>query len=74
MRDAEVLAKRDVAVLWCGPASDYTATYACKPRRYLLIPHAAVMQNISLSWLDQQYAEGTAPGGHRENDVVKVNA
>lgn len=72
MRDAEVLAKRDVAVLWCERASEYTATYAGKPWRYLLIPHAAVMQNISLSWLDQQYAERTAPGGHRGNNRAET--
>ncbi|HEX8316832.1 DEAD/DEAH box helicase [Longimicrobium sp.] len=70
LNDAEVLAKRDVAVLWCGRASEYTATYAGKPWRYLLVPHGAVTQNIQLSWLDRQYAQVTAPTGHRGNEVA----
>lgn len=72
VHDAEVLAKRDVAVLWCDRASQYTATYAGKPWRYLLIPHSAVLQNMELAWLDQQYAEPTAPGGHRGNDAAEM--
>jgi hypothetical protein len=27
------------------------------------------MQNIQLSWLEQQHAQVTAPTGHRANDV-----
>jgi type III restriction enzyme len=73
LANPEVIARRDVAVLWCGRASEYTATYEGKPWRYVLIPHAAVMQNIALAWLDQQYAQPTAPDGHRGNDVAEVD-
>jgi type III restriction enzyme len=38
MTDAEVLAKRDVAVTWCKQASDHAASCGGKPWVYLLIP------------------------------------
>jgi type III restriction enzyme len=68
MEDPEVTAKRDVAVLWCERATEYTASYDGKPWRYLLIPHGAVMQNAELSWLARQYGQTTAPDGHRGNN------
>lgn len=71
--DAEVLAKRDVAVLWCGRATEYTATYAGKPWRYLLIPDGAVLQNATLPWLDQQYAQQAAPDGHHGDSGAEVD-
>lgn len=73
LREAEVLAKRDVAVLWCGRATEYTATFAGKPWRYLLIPDGAVRENIELSWLDRQYAQVTAPTGHHGDGGAEVD-
>jgi len=72
MEDPEVLAKRDVAVLWCANATSYTATYAGKPWSYLLVPHGAVQQNASLSWLARQCAQKTAPSGHGGDTPAKT--
>ena len=38
MTEKDVLAKRDVAIQWCGWASEHARTYAGKPWRYALIP------------------------------------
>lgn len=56
MNDADVLAKRDAAVTWCGQASDYTRSYGGKPWRYLLIPHDEVAENMSLAGLAESFA------------------
>lgn len=70
----EVIAKRDVAVLWCANASDYTASYGGKPWRYLLIPHGAAVQNATLTYLAQQHAQAAAPRGYCGNEVAEVDA
>ncbi|HEX7332066.1 MAG TPA: DEAD/DEAH box helicase family protein [Pyrinomonadaceae bacterium] len=56
MEDAEVLAKRDAGVLWCARASDHAATYEGKPWRYILIPHDAIAENMTLRGLAERYA------------------
>ncbi|HZI85806.1 MAG TPA: DEAD/DEAH box helicase family protein [Pyrinomonadaceae bacterium] len=56
MEDAEVLAKRDAAVEWCNHASDYAATYDGKPWKYLLIPHDAIAENMTLEGLAERFA------------------
>jgi type III restriction enzyme len=56
MDDPEVQAKKGVAVRWCGNASDYSQSHSGKPWQYLLIPHDAVLDNMTLSWLAQQYS------------------
>ena len=55
MQDKDVLAKRDVAIQWCGWASDHAKSYGGKPWRYALIPHDAIAENMSLEFLLQQY-------------------
>lgn len=55
MQDKDVLAKRDVAVQWCAWASEHAATYGGKPWHYLLIPHDAVAENMSLEFLERQF-------------------
>ena len=55
MDDPIVLAKRDVAVKWCKHASDHAATYHGKPWTYLLIPHNAVAENMTLRGLAAQF-------------------
>jgi type III restriction enzyme len=55
MTDAEVLAKRDVAVRWCGQASDHAKGYGGKPWVYALIPHDAIAENMTLEGLVRQY-------------------
>ncbi len=53
--DPEVLAKRDVAVAWCKHASDYASTCGGKPWRYLLIPHDAIFENMTINGLADRF-------------------
>jgi len=55
MAALEVLAKRDAAVKWCEHATIHAATYDGKPWKYLLIPHDAIADNITLAGLEQNY-------------------
>lgn len=56
MQDPEVLAKRDVAVEWCRHATEHAASYGGKPWTYLLIPHDAIAENMTIKGLAQHYA------------------
>lgn len=51
MTDGEVLAKRDVAVRWCQQASDHARSHGGKAWTYVLIPHDAIAENMTLDWL-----------------------
>ena len=51
MTDGEVLAKRDVAVRWCQQASDHARSHGGKPWTYVLIPHDAIADNMTLDGL-----------------------
>ena len=44
----EVLAKKDVAMQWCQKASDYMLAHGGKPWQYVLIPHDAIAQNMTI--------------------------
>jgi type III restriction enzyme len=55
MEDAEVLAKRDSAVKWCALASQHSAGADGKPWKYLLIPHDAITENMTLSGLASRF-------------------
>lgn len=55
MEDGEVIAKKDSAVRWCQHAADHAAKNSGKPWRYLLIPHDAVAENMSIKGLAAQY-------------------
>jgi type III restriction enzyme len=55
LASAEVRAKRDAAVAWCGFASEFTAGIGQKPWRYSLVPHDAVSESMSLETLLRQY-------------------
>jgi type III restriction enzyme len=57
MEDADVIAKRDVAVSWCAHATANAAKHGGKPWRYLLIPHDAIAENMTLEGLAKQYTE-----------------
>lgn len=61
MTDAEVLAKRDVAVAWCRQASDHSKSYGGKPWTYVLIPHSAIAENMTVDGLVQRYATAGGP-------------
>ena len=53
--DAEVRAKADAAVAWCGHASDHATTYGGKPWSYMLVPDDALQATVNLDGLFQRY-------------------
>ena len=55
MHDAEVQAKKDAAVQWCGHATRHTVSNGGKPWQYLLIPHDAITENMTIVGLASQY-------------------
>ena len=55
MESAEVLAKKDAAVLWCSQATDHAALHGAKPWKYALIPHDAIAENMTLEGLAKQF-------------------
>jgi type III restriction enzyme len=55
MGDADVLAKRDAAVKWCRHASAHAATCSGKPWKYVLIPHDAITENMTIVGLASQF-------------------
>ena len=56
MEDGEVVAKKDSAVRWCRLATDHTATNGGKHWKYLLIPHDAIAENMSITGLAAQWS------------------
>lgn len=60
MTDPDVLAKRNVAILWCRRATDHATSYNGKPWTYVLIPHDAIAENMTADGLARQFA---AKGG-----------
>jgi type III restriction enzyme len=56
MQDKDVLAKHDVAIQWCGWASEHARSYGGKPWQYALIPHDAIAENMTLDFLLKQYS------------------
>jgi type III restriction enzyme len=51
MDDPVVSAKKDAAVTWCRLASEYAASHNGKPWVYTLIPHDAILENMSIEML-----------------------
>lgn len=51
MEAVDVLAKRDATIAWCRHATDYTAAQGGKPWSYLLIPHDALAENMTIAGL-----------------------
>jgi type III restriction enzyme len=56
MVDTLVLAKQEVAVTWCRNATVYAAEHGGKPWRYVLIPHDAIAENMTLSGLAERFS------------------
>lgn len=56
MEAPDVLAKKEVAVRWCGQASDYARSHGGKPWKYLLIPHDSIAENMTLQGLAERYS------------------
>ncbi len=57
MEDEVVLAKKDAAMRWCNHATGYAATSGGKPWEYLLIPHDALADNMTLKGLGALFHE-----------------
>jgi type III restriction enzyme len=60
LEGAEVLAKKAAAEKWCGLATAYTTANGGKPWRYVLIPHDAIAENMTLIGLSKQFGENQA--------------
>jgi type III restriction enzyme len=56
MNNPEVIAKKDVAMQWCQNASDYMLTHGGKPWQYVLIPHDAIAQNMTIKGLCYRFS------------------
>jgi type III restriction enzyme len=54
----EVQNKKKAAETWCASASARKAQNNGKPWKYLLIPHGAVKDNMTLKYYEQQGAGG----------------
>jgi type III restriction enzyme len=50
----EVQSKKKAAETWCAYASEHNAKNNAKPWKYLLIPHEAVKDNMTLRYYMQQ--------------------
>jgi len=57
MEDAEVLAKKEAALRWCQLATDHASKNGGKPWTYLLVPHDAIAENMSIKGLAAQFAQ-----------------
>ncbi len=55
LTDVVVQAKKDSAVAWCGHALTHAKEHGSKPWSYLLVPHDAVSENMTLSGLAAQF-------------------
>lgn len=57
MEASDVKAKADAAVAWCRNASGYSQAQGGKPWKYLLVPHDAVAQNMTLCGLISRFSK-----------------
>jgi type III restriction enzyme len=57
MEAPDVLAKREAAERWCQHATDYAKSHDGKPWSYVLIPHDAIAENMTLAGLARQYGK-----------------
>lgn len=55
MNDTDVQAKKDAAVQWCRHATHHAVSHDGKPWKYLLIPHDAIAENMTLPGLAGQF-------------------
>ena len=51
MESAEVQAKKEAALKWCGHATDHAESYNGKPWKYMLVPHDIIAENMTLNGL-----------------------
>ena len=55
MDDTEVQAKRDTAIQWCRHATHHAVSNDGKPWQYVLIPHDAIAENMTLAGIANQF-------------------
>jgi type III restriction enzyme len=55
MDDAEVQAKKETAVQWCRHATHHAVSSDGKPWQYVLIPHDAIAENMTLAGIAKQF-------------------
>jgi type III restriction enzyme len=55
MDNAEVVARKDTAVQRCGHATSHAVSHDGKPWTYLLVPHDAIWENMTLAGLANQF-------------------
>ncbi|MEO5326797.1 MAG: hypothetical protein H7829_00970 [Magnetococcus sp. THC-1_WYH] len=55
MEDGEVREKAYVAVTWCQRATEHATRIGGKPWQYLLIPHDAIIESMTLEGLSRLY-------------------
>ena len=55
LEDPVVLEKAKAAKLYCQQATTYSAEHGGKPWKYLLIPHDAIMDNMTIKGLEGMY-------------------
>jgi type III restriction enzyme len=56
MQDPVVQAKANAAKTWCQHAADHERKHGGKPWRYVLIPHDAIAENMTVKGLVQRYS------------------
>lgn len=57
LEDETVKAKAKAARTWVGHANDHARTYGGKPWRYVLIPHDAMLENVTLAGLAAKFSQ-----------------
>jgi type III restriction enzyme len=55
LHDVEVQAKKDAAVQWCRHATHHAVSHGGRPWQYLLIPHDAITENMTIAGLASQF-------------------
>jgi type III restriction enzyme len=63
MADPVVLAKARAAATWCKHATDHEIANRGKPWRYVLIPHDAIADNMTVAGLAKRYTVAVPNGG-----------
>ena len=56
IKDGDVVAKKAAAIKWCQYASDHAQKYGGKPWGYVLIPHDAIAENMTLQGIVNMFS------------------
>jgi len=58
LADPVVIAEQEAAQTWCRHASDHAKTCGGRPWTYVLIPHDAIAENMTLERIGDSFAAG----------------